>query len=206
MNAREELRASVRVPVSNHVKVVNKGRSAMYALAVNLSMGGLLLSASPAMAVGSPCRLHILPNGATGPKIVVEGTVVRNDAHGVAVKFNAPLAESTYERFAAQSPAEARTLLGSYRTYFQVSQDRDHQGAESSFGVDPRTFRRVVLTTFCTCVPVAIAPVLFLKGSLPDLPNWAKITGSFAYAGAWIGLIHPTIDLSIFRFLRNRNS
>lgn len=208
MTTHQELRASARVPISAKVKVEGRGRVSSYALAINLSMGGLLLSAAPSLPIGSSCRLAIQPGGNTsGGEISVDGTVIRNDGQGMAIKFTSELDRTLYEELAHQRAQVAqRSLTDSYKSYFKVSQDKTHQDAQREFGVSPSTFRSVCLSTFCTCIPVAIAPVLIFKGAIPPSPNWVKVAACFGYAGVWMGVIQPTLDLAVFRLLRNRHT
>jgi len=204
MNMPNDLRASQRIPIENRVKVVSKGKMASYALAINISMGGLLLSAAPNLPVGSSCRLAILPSGhEDGKKVVVEGTVVRSDEHGTAVQFSRSLEKKTYEAFSSKGNAVTTpSFMNSYRSYFRISQDKNHEGCQEQLGVSAKTFRTVVLTSFCTCIPLAILPVWALRESIPSAPNWIKIATSFAYAGLWLGIIQPSVDLTVFRILK----
>ncbi len=207
MNKHEDLRASKRVPISSEVRVEFKDKAARYALAINISMGGLLLSAAPSLPVGSPCRVAIVPPGESGKKIMMEGTVVRSDANGVAVQFANALERNAYEAFARPTSAMAgNSLLNSYKSYFQVSQSKNHEGCEQLLGVTPKTFKTVFLSSFASCIPLAILPVVAFKSSIPDAPNMVKIAAAFGYAAIWFGVIQPSIDLTVFRILRNRNT
>lgn len=204
MNMPNDLRASERIPIKNRVQVVAKGKMVLIALATNISMGGVLLSATPNLPVGSTCNLSILPSSkADGSKIQIKGVVVRSDTNGTAVKFSNVLDKSIYDSFVRNTPSGiGHSLVDSYLTYFKVCQDKNHEGCEELFGVNRRTFNRVFLSTFSACIPLAILPVWALKASLPSAPNWVMIAASFGYATVWLAVIQPTIDLSVFRILR----
>lgn len=206
MNTHADLRASERVPISTGVQVESKGRKAIHALAINISMGGLLLAAAPPLPVGSPCRVAIESTSAeAGKQIVLEGTVVRADAKGTAVKFATPLEQGTYEALARPIFASGQTsLFGLYSAYFKVSQNKNYENCEQLLGVSPSTFRKVFLSTFCACIPLAIAPVVIFKGDFVAAPAWLKIAASFGYAGVWFAVIQPSLDLTVLRFLKTK--
>jgi len=204
MNMPSDLRASERIPIKSRVQVVAKGKMVLVALATNISMGGVMLSAGPNLPVGSTCSLSIQPSSTRdGTKIQVKGVVVRSDTNGTAVKFFSPLDKNIYESFTHNAPiTTGHSLVDSYFAYFKVCQDKNHQGCEELFGVNRQTFNRVFLSTFCACIPLAILPVWALKASLPSAPNWVMITASFGYATIWLAVIQPSIDLSVFRIIR----
>jgi hypothetical protein len=208
MNMPNDLRASERIPIKSRVQVVAKGRMVLIALATNISMGGVLLSAAPNLPVGSTCNLSILPSGKEdGSKVKVKGVVVRSDTNGTAVKFANVLDKNIYESFLNNRPISiGHSLVDSYLTYFRVCQDRNHEGCEELFGVNRRTFNRVFLSTFSACIPLAVLPVWAMKASLPNAPNWVMIAASFGYATVWLAVIQPTIDLSVFKILRTFKS
>lgn len=206
MNASKDLRASERIPIDNRVQVRAKGRMASYALAINISMGGLLLSAAPSLPVGSPCELAIfLSENLEGKKILAEGTVVRSDANGTAIMFATALDKSLYETFTGMKDTGfVGPIFNAYSNYFKASQSDNLLDYERLLGVSRKTFRTVFLTTFSTCIPVAILPVWAFQQSIPPYPNWVKILACFAYGLVWLGLIQPSIDLTVFKFIRNR--
>jgi len=208
MNMPSDLRASERIPIKTKVHVATKGKMALIALATNISMGGVFLSAAPNLPVGSSCSLSIFPSDKQdGTKIQIKGVVVRSDANGTAVKFSNSLDKSVYESFTKNTPVGfGRSLIDSYFAYYRVCQSKNHEGCEELFGVNRRTFNTVFLSTFCTCIPLAILPVWALKTGLPSAPNWVMIAASFGYATVWLGVIQPTIDLSVFRIIRNFRS
>jgi len=208
MNRPNDLRASERIPIKTRVQVVTKGKMALIALATNISMGGVLLSAAPNLPVGSSCSLSILPSGKQdGTKIQIKGVVVRNDTNGTAVKFSDTLDKTVYESFAKNtSVGIGRSIIDTYLAYYKICQDKNHAGCEEFFGVNRRTFNTVFMSTFCTCIPLAILPVWALKASLPSAPNWVMIAASFGYASVWLAVIQPSLDLSVFRIIRNFKS
>ncbi len=206
MDVRNDLRTSKRVPIGNKVQVKIKGRMASYALAINISAGGLLLSAAPALPVGTPCELAIpLSIRAEGKSLLTEGTVIRNDDMGTAIQFTNELEESVYKKFVTKENAFANnSVLNSYINYFKVSQSHDPADCEKLIGISRKIFNNVFLTTFCTCIPLAILPVLIFQSSIPIIPIWAKLTYSFGYGLIWIGIIQPSIDLIVFKVIKNR--
>ncbi|GLH68930.1 hypothetical protein GETHPA_04630 [Geothrix rubra] len=85
-------RAFPRVPIGYRVKVVTDDHMIAYASALNVSQGGLLLEATPALPVGRPCGVAIfLMDQETGKRIVARGVVVRSDALGTAIQFTKAL-------------------------------------------------------------------------------------------------------------------
>lgn len=207
MNTNKDLRECRRIPIAQQVRVIARGRAALYAVAVNISLSGIRLCAASPLPVGSTCTLGLPPDGVkNGQEILVEGTVIRSDSDGVAVRFQHKLGESMYDLFA--EPARVHftetSLATTYLNYLKVSQDRNHEGAPRLFGVSPSHFRRVSITTFCTCIPLAILPVWLLRESIPEVATWIKVSASFIYAALWLGVIQPTMDLSAFRIARSR--
>lgn len=81
-----------RIPVAYQVKVVAEDRSIAYPEALNLSMGGILVSGRDQLPVGSHCGVAILlAPGELGRRIVARGTVVRTDQQGMAIAFSKAL-------------------------------------------------------------------------------------------------------------------
>lgn len=199
MSSPEDKRTSKRIPFSSRVKVAAKGRTAFYAVAINLSLGGILLSASPAPAVGTRCVVSLPSGGVAGKAVRAEGTVVRTGDQGFAIQFQTPLETRNYDRIAGQP---THSVFNSYLAYFKVSQSENYAGCDSNFGVSPRTFRRVFLTTFYTSIPAAILPVFVFRGSLPPLPIWENVALSFGYGAFWLFVIQPSVDLAVFRTIR----
>ena len=201
MSSHEDLRTFERIPIENRVRVRSGGRMAYYALAINLSMGGLLLGATPPLPVGSPCEVAIFL--ANGGKKVVEGTVVRSADSGTAIQFAHTLENAAFSKIlGSQAVFERTSLAKAYLNYFKVSQKPDYEGSEKLLGVTKATFRKVFLTTFCTSIPLAVLPVWAFHAALPPAPNWLKVILCFVYGFIWLGLIQPFADLAIFRVLR----
>lgn len=207
MERLDDLRASKRIHIASPVEVATADREAQQcAVAVNVSLGGLLLSPTPPLAVGSPCRLAFHPSGEEdGKDILVEGTVVRKGPQGAAIRFARQLDHRTFEAVAKQSgPTAGGSLLRHYRDYFRVSQQKDHAAAERLLHVSPQRFRSICLTTLLVSIPVAALPVWALRDSITTVPNWLKVSLSFVYAGAWLFIVQPSIDLLIFRFRNDK--
>jgi hypothetical protein len=206
MRTSDDSRACGRIPIGKPIQLVTRGKAVSYALAINISMGGLLLSAAPSLPVGSQCKLAIPPAGKIlGAKILVEGTVIRSDSNGMAVRFATLLEDSTLEAFAKQ-PAWSlgSTLANTYLNYFKVSQNQHFEGAMQLLGISPAVFRKVFLTSFSCCIPLAIIPVWMFKGSVVLLPIWLKILMCFGYATVWFGIIQPISDLIIFKIIKEK--
>lgn len=207
MRAPEDLRASERIPVEKRVKVGSLGKMSSYALVVNISLGGLLLTAAPTMPIGSPCKLAILlTEGANGRQVMAEGTVVRSDASGTAIKFASVMNQEVLGEILGSAFAYApKSILESYMSYFKVSQSKTYDGCEQLLGVSKKTFRSVFVSTFYTCIPLAILPVWGFHSAYMGVPNWLKIVVAFGYALFWFALIQPMADLTIFKFIREKN-
>lgn len=206
MSTAEDVRASKRLPIANRVQLMAKGRNAMYALAINISAGGLLLAASPNLQVGSRCEVSILKSGeGSGEKITTAGTVVRSDSHGTAIQFSEALGTNVYESLAmAGNTYFGQPLVHAYLNYFKASQSVNPNDYEALLGISQQTFRTVFLITFVSSLFLAILPVWLFRASIPLAPNWLKIGTSFAYGAVWLGLIQPSADLAIFHFIRER--
>ena len=85
-------RAFPRIPIGYRVKVVTDDQMIAYASALNVSLGGLLLEATPTLPIGRPCGIAIfLMDQETGKRIVARGVVVRSDAAGTAIQFTKAL-------------------------------------------------------------------------------------------------------------------
>jgi hypothetical protein len=204
MSPGAEQRSSERIPIGHRVKVVPKGRSAALALAVNISLGGMLLGAAPVLPVGTNCQVSILVPGADlGQSITTLATVVRSDAHGTALRFAEDLRPEIVQNVALLQ-GSWRNLPGirAYMDYFQVSRSQDGTDCEALLGVGKGTLRNVFLSTYSICIPAAILPVWLYRAAIPGLPSWEKIALSFAYGAVWLGLIQPTLDVLILRMMR----
>jgi hypothetical protein len=200
-------RACGRISIRKPIQVVTRGKAVSYALAINIGLGGLLLSAAPSLPVGSSCKLAIPPAGdLLGANILLEGTVIRSDSNGLAVRFATLLEGSTLEAIANQPALSlGNTLVNTYLNYFKVSQNEGFEGAMQLLGISPVVFRRVFLATFSCCIPLATLPVWMIKDSIFLLPVWMKVLMSFAYATIWFGVIQPISDLLVFKFIREKH-
>ena len=95
-----------RIPIAYQVKVVAEDRIIAYPEAINLSMGGILVSGRTQLPVGSHCGVAILlANDEAGRRVVARGTVVRTDQQGMAIVFSKALD--------AESEASLRWLIHS---------------------------------------------------------------------------------------------
>jgi hypothetical protein len=208
MGSSTEQRACERIAIGHRVKVVPKGHMAACAMAVNISLGGLLLGAAPALPIGTNCEVAILlPGAGLGQAIKVTGTVVRSDANGTAIRFAQVLKPGVID-VVTQVPMSwaSLPLIQAYSDYFQVSRSEDHTDCEALLGVSKGTLRTVFLSTFTTAIPLAILPVWLYRAAIPGIPNWEKVAFSFFYAAVWIALLQPTADVLILKFLRRRRA
>lgn len=194
-----------RLPVQNKVKVIGKGRMGMYAIAINMSLGGVLLSATPALPVGSRCDVTLFDGGEHS--ILAKGTVVRSNAEGTAIRFVSTLAEDHLKALVnlGDQPFLTR-LVDAYVTYFQVGRNTDNLGCERLLGVTRKTYRTVFFSTFSACLPAAIIPVWYVRGVLQVLPIWERIAACFLYGALWYLFIQPGMDLTLLHFLRKRKA
>lgn len=208
MNRASELRTSRRVPFTKQVKVLGVGKAVICVLAVNISMGGVLLSASSPLPVGVHCKLEIPATKVKGgEKLQVEGTVVRSDVNGTAIQFATPLENRMLESVStAGSSHFGARIARTYLNYFKVSQDKEHRGSWELLGVSPSTFKTVFMTSFLTCIPLAVAPVWVVKNSLPLVSNAMKVAAALGYVAIWFVLIQPIIDLTAFWIIRHRKA
>jgi hypothetical protein len=208
MSASVNHRTYERIPFSQKVKVVSMGRMVAYAVAINIGMGGVLLNATSPLPMGSQCRLAIPVPGAEGMKqIITQGTVVRSDAGGIAVQFAKTLERDSFDALFKQ-PAGGiyGSILASYKAYFQVSQNKDLAGCEKLLGVSKRTFRTTFYISFFSCISTAILAVWMYQSSIPPYANWVKVVLCFGYGAIWLTLVQPSIDLTVFHFLRQRQT
>jgi hypothetical protein len=196
-----------RIPFTQKVKVVAMGRVVAYAVAINIGLGGVLLSAAP-LAVGSQCRLTIpVPDGEGIKRILTEGTVVRSDAGGTAVQFAKALESDSFAYlFRESSRISFGSILSGYQAYFRVSRNQDLADCERLLGVSKRTFRTSFYISFFSCISLAVLSVWLLRNSIPAAPNWVKVMFSFFYGAIWLTIIQPAIDLTVFRILRHRHA
>ncbi|GLH72642.1 hypothetical protein GETHLI_11440 [Geothrix limicola] len=208
MTSSADQRAYERLPFSQKVRVVSAGRVAAYAMVINIGMGGILLGSTSPLPVGSQCKVAIpVPDGGGIKRIVAEGTVVRGDSGGTAVKFAQAIEPSRFEALFRSAPVSTHSsLLAGYLAYFEVSRDKDLANCEKLLGVSKRAFRTTFYITFCSCISLAILPVWLLRSLIPAYPNWIKIALCFGYGAIWLAVIQPSIDLSVFHFLKHRRS
>ncbi|MDR3683370.1 MAG: PilZ domain-containing protein [Geothrix sp.] len=81
-----------RIPITYQVKVVTDDRIIVYSKAINLSLGGILVSGRDQLPEGSHCGVAILlVEGEPGRRVVARGTVVRTDQQGMAIAFSKAL-------------------------------------------------------------------------------------------------------------------
>ncbi|MBP1771054.1 MAG: type pilus assembly PilZ [Holophagaceae bacterium] len=208
MNAVPDQRTHERIPFSQKVKVISMGRIAAYTVAINIGMGGVLLRSATNLPVGTQCRVAIpVPDGDGTHPLLAEGLVVRSDEGGTAVKFLSLIEQTSFHSLASHAEGTLlRSILGSYQAYFQVSRNQDLADCEKLLGVTKRQFRTTFYITFFSCISLAILSVWLYRPSMPAAPNWLKIVLSFAYGTVWLGAIQPTLDLTVFRFLRLRRA
>jgi len=111
-----------RVPIGYRVKLVADDRIIAYPNAVNLSMGGILLSGPAHLPVGSHCGIAILfASAEAGRRVVARGTVVRIDGQGMAIAFSKALDP--------ESAASLRKLIHSLvpGAELELPPDQDHE-------------------------------------------------------------------------------
>jgi hypothetical protein len=204
MTTSHDLRRFERIPCSYKIEILSKGRMVAYAMAINIGMGGMLVAAP--LPVGSQCQIAV-PDGAGTHPFLVDGTVVRSDAGGAAVKFTKTLEATSFDTLIHQSPGNPLgALFASYRAYFRVSRNKDLADCESLLGISKQAFRATFYTTFASCILLAILPVWLFRGLLPAAPNWLKIILSFGYGSIWLAIIQPAMDLTVFHILRRRQT
>ena len=206
MNSTSDQRQFERIPLEKPVQVRSKGRLACYAAAVNISMGGLLLGAAAPLPVGTPCELAIAVSDAPGAKtMLARGVVVRAGATETAIRFTKALDQTVLEKLVSARPVgPVAAFFRSYVDYFKVSQDKDYAGCETLFGVTQATFRKVIMSTFSVCIPLAILPVWLFRTAIPPGANLLKILLAFGYGLVWLAAIQPIADLMIFKYLRSK--
>lgn len=198
-----EHRAHTRIPVQARIKVgMGKGRLAAYAIAINLSLGGVLLSATPALTVGSTCHLTLF--GAGGNPVTTSGKVIRSDGSGTAVQFVSNLAPEVCQSIVDDGHGRLRGLFAAYVNCLQVGRNPDNAGCERLLGVSKRTFRTVFYATFAGSLPLAILPVWWMRDVIQPFAAWEKILASFVYGFLWMLVLQPGIELGLLRFFRGR--
>ena len=203
MSMNNDLRSAKRVPVSNRVNLMVKGRVILAPLALNISMGGMLLNAAAALPVGYPCEVAIfLPDGSGRESFVAQGKVVRNTEAGTAIQFANLLPDKALDIITRPLAATSPSLFQSYLSYFKVSQSKSEAYCEQVFGVSKSLFKRVTTISFLTSIPTAILPVWLLRNHMPAIPDWTKIAACFLYGALWLLVLQPVIDLTVIKALR----
>jgi hypothetical protein len=196
-----------RIPFKQKVNVVSMGRMVAYAMAINIGMGGVLLRSASHLPVGSQCRLTLPAEGGEGSRpFEAEGTVVRSDAEGTAVRFSSTLDQNRFQTLFRQSAGAQSSILASYQAYFRVSMNQDLADCEKLLGVSKQTFKTSFYVSFFSCISLAIIPVWIFRNSIPASPNWIRVLLSFGYGAIWLAVIQPSIDLTVFHFVKQRQS
>jgi len=82
-------RKFTRVPIGYRVKVMAEERTIVCPSAINLSMNGILVRAPEGLPLGTSCYIiiFVLEEGVE-TKILAWGTVVRENAEGMAIRFS----------------------------------------------------------------------------------------------------------------------
>jgi hypothetical protein len=88
MNRVPNQRKFTRVPIGYRVKVMAEERTIACPSAINLSMNGILVRAPEGLPLGTSCYviIFVLEDGVE-TKILAWGTVVRENAEGMAIRF-----------------------------------------------------------------------------------------------------------------------
>lgn len=85
-----------RFSISYQVKLVVEDRIIALPSALNLSMGGILVTGDHHLPIGTECGVAILlGEGDPGRRVVTRGIVVRVDARGTALAFSRGLDASS---------------------------------------------------------------------------------------------------------------
>ncbi len=88
MENRANQRKFTRVPIGYRVKVMAEEKTLVCPSAVNISMNGILVRTPERLPLGTACHviIFILEDGSE-TKILAWGTVVRDNAEGMAIRF-----------------------------------------------------------------------------------------------------------------------
>ena len=199
MRHAEEHRSSARISIGNLVRLSSNGRVIATVVAMNLSLGGILLKAQSPLPVGSPIEVSVLSSEGGAESLHAMGKVIRSGTAGTAVQFSTALAPASLE--AVVAPATS-TLVGAYRAYFEASQSLDK--CEALLGVTEAQFRKVFYATFSGSLVTSVLSVWLLRASIPPYPNAVKIILAFIYGAAWLLLLQPALDIAIFRRMRKK--
>jgi hypothetical protein len=208
MSGSRNQRTFQRIPFSKKVKVASMGRMATYAMAINIGMGGVMLQSAAPLPAGSQCQVAIpISPGEGGKYMMAEGIVVRSDSGGSAIKFLRTIDPSSFDTLFRRTASGSHSLiLASYLAYFQVARNQNLADCDKLLGVSKRTYRTTFFISFISCLSLAILSVWLYKSSIPVFPDWVKVTLSFCYGTIWLALIQPAIDLTVFHFLKQRQS
>jgi len=204
MGISRENRTAKRFPLETPVDLRVQGHNAASGVAVNISVGGLLLVPGGLLPVGSPCEVAITPPAGSGQGIVVaEGTVVRSGEGGTAIRFIRALGEMAMDVLAGSKAFQpGLPWLEYYLAYFQVGKGRAEFDCLRTFGVSQRTFRRVTTASFFICLACALLLVWLARDWIAGLPSWAKVTGALVYGAVWLLALQPLADLTVIKLLR----
>ena len=108
-------RKFTRVPIGYRVKVMSEEITISCASAINISINGILVEASEPLLRGTSCSviIFVLEEGLE-IKIMALGTVVRNNANGLAIRFSKILGKDGREQlqnlimFRCNDPEQAK--------------------------------------------------------------------------------------------------
>lgn len=114
-------RKFTRVPIGYRVKVMTEDKTIVCPSAINISMNGILVRSPERLAVGTQCHIiiFVLEDGSE-TKILAWGTVVRDNADGLAIRFSQILGKDGPERmrslvlFRCPDPEQAKREFESY--------------------------------------------------------------------------------------------
>lgn len=93
-----DLRAFDRLEMDHTARLVTAGSAPVEVRLVNLSLGGVLLGPGSPIPAGSTCSVA-LPTGRD-----LQGTVLRNDAKGMVVRFGEPLSQADLDTLGGGAP------------------------------------------------------------------------------------------------------
>lgn len=198
-------RIAKRYRLRTRVDLRTPGCSAAVGEVVNISMGGLFLMPGGLLPVGSRCELAIALPAGNGKGIVeTEGTVVRNEECGTAVRFIRGLGEMTLDILAGSPDFKSGISFPDYiRAYFKVGQGMAEFECLRTFGISRRTFHRITMATFPLCLMCALLLAWLGRHWIADLHDWARVAGALTYGAIWLLVVHPAVDLVVIRLWRH---
>ncbi len=99
MDRRTLPRKFIRVPIGYRLKVMAEERTLTCPSAINISMNGILVRSTERVPLGTRCYIiiFVLEEGVE-TKILAWGTVVRDNADGLAIRFSQILGKEGLER------------------------------------------------------------------------------------------------------------